>query len=481
MARTLSFKSVEELIRNAPQGVTEEQILSGLKKRGIEVQGMTFGQRLGKSFGTREDIEEIKRAEVLSGTRGRFEVGDIADVAGKALTFAGFAAGAPFGVVGSAAGAALGETARQAIGRTIGEREKFDIGEVAFEGITAGVAGGVAKIGAPLLKSVFKGGKEIAKGGAVKIAKPVSDFFFGHEGTTGIVSRFKEPKLTEEFVKAARRQPGGKATEDIVTLLNKSIAKVANRARGLFIQAEGKIVDKPIAKESLKGIRQTIKTFVDESALDQNQLRIANRVVDVLKGVGKPSTKSVLKAKRLVRKLFRGSESFKQTDALVTKVANQLDDLIGGVDTAFQTASKAYSVERDFLRKLGVNIAGKSPKVSIEQTATKLYQLAKDLDNPFKREASERLLRQLGARTRIDFIRLLRALKTAENLSPQQARGLRSGITRELVRLLEVGISGAAGKLGRFRLPQPPELLRQGIRRGIPIGTFGAAREIINQ
>lgn len=474
----ISFRSVEEIVRNAPQGVSESQILSGLKRRGYEVQGLSFGERLGKSFGTKEDIEEIKRAEVLSGTRGKFEIGDIADVAGKALTFAGFAAGAPLGILGGATGAALGETARQAIGKAIGEREEFDIGEVAIEGITAGVAGGAAKLAGPLSKVLFKGGKQVSKATIGKLPEPIGRLFLGDKGMKAMQARFRDPELTKEFI---GRQ---KTMVNIVNDLNKAIGRVANRARGLFIQAEGKLVEKPIAKESLKVIRQTIKTFVDESALDQGQLRIANRAITVLKGVGKPTTKSVLNAKRLVRKLYRGTESFKQTDALVTRVANQLDDLIGGVDVAFQKASKAYAGEQAFLKKLGVNITGKNPKVSIEQTASKLHQIVKDLDDPFKREASEKLLRQLSARTGINFERTLRAIKTAQDLSPQQARGVLDGIFRELQRLATIGaskVAAGAGRAGRMRLPQSPELLRQGLRQGVRVGTFGAAREIINQ
>jgi len=54
-------------------------------------------------------------------------------------------------------------------------------------------------------------------------------------------------------------------------------------------------------------------------------------------------------------------------------------------------------------------------------------------------------------------------LATAETLSPQASLGFRSGVIRELVRLLEVGTSEVAGVAGRVS------------KLGIPVAEVGRA------
>ena len=51
----------------------------------------------------------------------------------------------------------------------------------------------------------------------------------------------------------------------------------------------------------------------------------------------------------------------------------------------------------------------------------------------------------------VNYAKLFRALAVAERLNPQAAQGLRAGITREIVRILQVGISEVAGVAGRAR------------------------------
>lgn len=318
-------------------------------------------------------------------------------------------------------------------------------------GVIAGMIPIVASVGKPLISGV---------------GKNVSNFFFGPEGTAGFVARYKDPQGVEKFLTTARRQPGGQNVEDIVTVLHKSIKKVTDKMVGNFRQAEETIVQKPIkSKPIVESAAKSIKDFlkidkvstanIKKSALSDTEANTVNKVVNLVQQNKDWTTKGVLQLRRKIGTFYRGSEASAKSDAIVTRLGKVLNSAIEEADPTFRAAAKTFSKDKNFLEKLGVNITGQS-ELNVDQAANKLFQLAKDLDNPFKREASESLLRQLGSRTGIDFISILRALKTAENLSPQKALGLRAGVMREIVRALQVGVSevaGAAGKVAR-RLPQ---------------------------
>ena len=118
--------------------------------------GGGFLQRLKLSFGGSKAREQIKQIEEEQGTRGRFEVGDLADVAGAALPLAGGIAGSALGPIGSAAGAAAGQGVRRIFGGLIGADQPTagDIAkDVAFTGAGTFVGG---KILGGLFKAATK-------------------------------------------------------------------------------------------------------------------------------------------------------------------------------------------------------------------------------------------------------------------------------------------------------------------------------------
>ena len=163
------------------------------------------------------------------------------------------------------------------------------------------------------------------------------------------------------------------------------------------------------------------------------------------------TTRGVLKLRRRMDNLFRGTKSTQRSDALVTQLRNNLNKVIGGADETFRQASKAFAETKKFLDQLGLNIVGKA-KLNVDQTATKLFQLAKDLDDPFRREGAEKLLIALEERSGIPFIGVLRALATAENLNPQKAQGIRAGVVREMARIIEVALSEVVGVAGKINI-----------------------------
>ena len=140
----ITQEQFNQLLNEAPQGTTAESLTSALRGRGHILEFsqkpaglLSFGERFKMSFGGEETIAELKAREQEAGLRGRLDVGDIADIAGGALPFAGGLVGGMAGLGGAAVGVGLGELSRQAIGQAFGTQEKFDIGRAVKEaGIT---------------------------------------------------------------------------------------------------------------------------------------------------------------------------------------------------------------------------------------------------------------------------------------------------------------------------------------------------------
>ena len=492
----LSKDRVREIIQNRPSGTSEGQVVdaliknghilegfespkekSGIRKVGEFVGDVTGATGFGKAvFGAFRPAslkavgksllgKEVPLEEIPETPTAKQALGSTA----KLLTTVGAGvAKAPFltarGLIQSGAiGAGFG--AGEAL------EEKKDVSDVVKQaamsaGLTAGITGGLGLAG----KTVKP------------LSRAVSRFFFGPEGTTGFGVRFKDPQEVSKFLKTARRQPGGGQLEDITTLLNKSVAKVAESSGKKFAVAEAKLIQKNLPKSIQSESQNILKDFLKISKVTPEQIKtaglsptevnVANRILREIKTLKKPNTRSVLNSKRTLSSLFRGDGS--KTDALITRITKHLNKSIESVDPAFREASREFAQNKQFLDKVGFNLVGTSES-NVDQTATKLFSLAKDLDNPFKKEGAEKLLVELGKRTRVDFLRILRALKTAENLSPQKAQGLRAGVIRELVRILQVGISEVAGFAGTQaqRLPQtrtPVELGRILLKAGTGIG-----------
>ena len=97
---------------------------SGGQKQQPSPENTGFMHRLALSFGGKAADEERARIEQQTGTAGKFDVGDIADVAGKTLPFIGATlmgiGGSVIPGAGTAAGIAAGAGAGEAVRRSIG-------------------------------------------------------------------------------------------------------------------------------------------------------------------------------------------------------------------------------------------------------------------------------------------------------------------------------------------------------------------------
>lgn len=163
---------IDEIIKQNPSkapsfqkafdlGASSSQVLNEVIKQN-KPKGAAFFERLGLSFAERGKGKEFEEA---IGKRGKFDVGDIADVAGAIPSLGGFLGGAALGtaiapgigtVIGGALGAGGGELLKQLTGKAIGKRKEFEPGEIALETIFAGVGGVAGKAISPIAKTLSR-------------------------------------------------------------------------------------------------------------------------------------------------------------------------------------------------------------------------------------------------------------------------------------------------------------------------------------
>lgn len=384
--------------------------------------------------------------------------------------------------------------------------------------VSAGLGAGFAETGAIEERGKLATPKELALGAGVGAALPgagvvarktfgiikgtpqfVSNFFFGPKGTSGIKVRFKDPQGVARFLSTARRQAGGQNVEDITTLLNKSITAVRNTANRVYEEGLKRIEDSRVVslqRVTIQGQRaarifnpdtgetidltiQGIKgkltkelrkfnVFVDtrkqalnftESPLDKIEER---KLREVFQTINSWKDLAPLGLNRLARKIGnfrRPGQTSNEFNLIIDNVRRNIRGYVGDRIPEVRTLNQTFTESADLLDKLSVNIEG-TARLNVDQTSQRLFRLAKSLDDPFTFEGSEKILLELEKRTGVPFFDILRALATAENLSPQKAQGLRSGVIRELVRLLEVGISEVAGVSGQVaqKIPRVPSI-----------------------
>ena len=418
-----------------------------IKRAGFGLSQVLFPEqrRLIKSIEARgfgESAETLR----TGGVTGLQAVGSLA-LTGLTLATAG-------GLGLAAKGAGLGARAARlgALGAGFGAT-----GQLAEEGrITPGRVIAGAALGA-VLPAALPALRRFIIRPIAGIPKTVSNLFFGPQGTTGFGVRFNDPQLSG-FLNTVRRKPVGKPVADLGDLVTAGFGKVKQQANATFRIAEENVINKPLNRnEVIGGANNIVKDFlrisnvsksaIANSGIDTPEIRAIQRAVTVLNSVKRPDTKNIINTKRTVSNLFRGTKNTAKSDAIITRLNSHLNNAIESVDPAFRNASRLWGANKSFLDKIKVNLIGTS-KLNVDQTTAKLFQLAKDIDNPLKREGAETLLLELGKRTGVNYAKLFRALATAERLNPQAAQGLRAGVTREVVRILQVGISEVAGKAG---------------------------------
>ena len=100
----------------------------------MEEGGGGFLERAKLSFGGEQAAKRIKQIEEQQGTRGRLDIGDIADILGDLIPIAAGIGGGIFGnILGAATGIAGGEAAKASIGKVLGVRKEIPMGKEVTE------------------------------------------------------------------------------------------------------------------------------------------------------------------------------------------------------------------------------------------------------------------------------------------------------------------------------------------------------------
>ena len=203
-------------------------------------QGGGFLQRLKLSFGGPTARSEIKRIEEEQGTRGRLDVGDIADVAGAALPTAGAIAGTAFGGPAlGAIGAGAGQGLRRIFGGLIGADRPTvrEIGkDIAYTGIGTYLGGkalgglfslATKAVPTKLMATIFKqSADDIAREVKTSGADPTQATEILKEGFRGDTRQMMV--FARETMDALEQQTQGKVAGKFVKIDAKEAKNVAN-------------------------------------------------------------------------------------------------------------------------------------------------------------------------------------------------------------------------------------------------------------
>ena len=229
-----------------------------------------FLQRFKLSFGGSTAKDQIKQIEEQQGTRGKFDVGDIADVAGAALPLAGGIAGGIIGtpIGGGAVGAAAGQGLRRVIGRAIGadEATPTDIGrDVALTGAGAYVGG---RAGSAIFTALTKYVPERAM--SIIFRESADDI--ARNVRTGGLDKTTAREVLEEGYRGTTK-----------TMMQKSF----NTMQELEDQVKSKVKGKVLTINNIKGYRDLISTFqahlkASSYGFDPKNMQSASQILNQL-------------------------------------------------------------------------------------------------------------------------------------------------------------------------------------------------------
>ncbi len=433
---TITQDKLNELITSgAKQGINKDAIISGLKARGHSIEMMpsditkgatdmfstkqssgvleslsssennkpTIGERFRASFGDADTKSKMAQREQEAGLRGKFDVGDIADVAGDFLPLAGGILGSFAGpVVGTAVGATAGEVAKRGIGQALGVRDK-SLGQEAIGTLETGAITG-------------------ALGVAGKVASPLA------KGTGKIISKLL-PGVSESFrmptlMKLLRTNKVGIA--EIADATNKAVGQMAKESKGIYDIAQKSMKNIPIDRKTLVGNAKTfIKETSDRIMTDESERLVGKLTQQIKKLPENPTKQDVLKLRQVLDKSYKGTESTKDFDSILTGVKKKLNEVLDYQDIAYKTAREKASKDIELLKKIGIDITAKGGK-SVESTSKKLLSIAQDLQDPIKRGETKKLLKQISDKTGLELEEILDVVNAAQRIERSTQQGIMS-------------------------------------------------------
>lgn len=455
--------NTQQFIQGAKQqGFNDQQITSFLVSKGIDAsqpkqeiaaKGQTnLLERLRLSFGSEEAKGKQQALERQAGLKGKFDIGDIADVAGAVPGIVGFGAGTALGgVAGGALGAGAGEATKQAIGGLLGVQKEPEFGKIATETALGGLVGGAGKL-------LGLAGKTL-KPAASKVGGGVGELVLGTERKQAInVAR------TNPFFKSFRT--GATTIDDVAkqarnykaTIQTKSInsfQKVLENTKGSVNKFDTiKTINNAVRKDlGLEG-KSAITRAIEGTQLTAPEVRNVKNVLSTIKGHKDWSVKGVQFLKQKVNQFYKDIDGFADSNRIITKIAGK-DGILNTVTTkknpALKKALSKASKDIDLLQKFNINVLGKN-KANLEITPTKLKQLAKSLSDPNTKQATKELVTALEKQLPVGQRTLLQQLEAfnANEFLGGEMKGIIEAPFQTVANLAGSGLSRGAEMAGQL-------------------------------
>ena len=293
---------------------------------GASGQPLSFGERFKMSFGSPQVREQLKQRETQAGLRGKLDVGDIADVAGRMLSFGGGVAGGALGGLGGAAvGVGLGELSRQAIDKAFGISEQY--GSESPFGTMAGTQEAATQAGITYL-----GGKLLAPIGKY-VASRVSKLL-------GIATGEKANIITAAMENPAIADIGVKNGDKALNAVIQKGARNSLKLRTDFVTGHANAIQRQVfdgLKTSTNAAQQLKQTVVKNlvKALDVQRVGVSAKKLDFTKSIIKANPGEAGKVQDAFKAVLRWND-------WSSKGVHELKQLVGKL-TKFPTEAGGTS------------------------------------------------------------------------------------------------------------------------------------------
>ena len=480
----VNVENVRNKLKQA--GLDDAAISSELEKRGLNPQAkvqdvaqkgdVNFFQRLRLGFGDEGARRQSEQMERQAGLKDKFDVGDIADIAGGALPFIGGGIGALGGTVlgtpvGGAAGGAIGTTAGESVRRAVGQALGVRGSKGPFDELTGtAVGGGLALAGGKALPLAGKAAGLTGK--AVGSAtKPVSKAVLGGRNTQAIGQSFRRPKDVSDFSK------GRASLQTVSDRIDEGIEAVKKNSRQELEEIVNKLPGKKIPKQQtvsslrsditeslgIGGSSLTKNNLVNQAGLTEDEARVVIRLMNRVKNHKDFTDKGIINLRRsLDRASFYkpGNENFKASNQIVARLRRQLNEIAAESteDRQLSQALRRASEDMRLIDQMEFAFQGANAGRNVESAATRLSTIINQLDDPLRREETRRLLRELGQRTGVDFEDILQSASASRTLSADMAgigdpfRFLFGQLPTKAAGATAQGLGRATGQQGRSQL-----------------------------
>lgn len=435
-----------------------DALVSGQPKR----RSIRFFERMKLGFGGEKEKAEQQRIERESGLKGRFDIGDVADVMGELLPIAGGVLGGiggtifgtPVGgVAGAGIGAAAGESMKQAIGRGFGVREdipiKEELKDIALTGAFTTATGGVLKGMGYLLGKPAK-----------FITKKIPERFYS--------SFFKN--TTDDLAKQVKTEAIANLEKQNPKLFQKlKDAKIIKTSNGAME------IDKTLAREALErqfGSGETGRSlekmagysYIKQLELEQTlRERIGNELVD-LGNMKNSYVKFLQEASREFKKV--GGGFLKDTTSVLDNLVRSMKGIDGNKITASDTlvirrmldglrnsrsflANTRLAPKQEVYKKAADNLRGKLSKIEGVGDLMNEYR--------FNIEAMNSLVKEAARRGNTKIFSLFDGMVGGTSIGagmPLGGAGLITAFRTIQTPAILTALGRGLDKLGRFPLPK---------------------------